>query len=122
MAFDEGLAERIRELLGGRSDVSEKRMFGGIAFLVNGNMSVGVTKDALMVRVGPDAYAEVLDHPHTREMDFTGPPADGLRLRGRGRNLRRRASRHLGRPRRDLRLVAAAQVSRLSGAPQAAQR
>jgi TfoX/Sxy family transcriptional regulator of competence genes len=78
MAFDEGLAERIRELLGGRSDVSEKRMFGGIAFLVNGNMSVGVTKDALMVRVGPDAYAEVLDHPHTREMDFTGRPLTGF--------------------------------------------
>jgi hypothetical protein len=81
MAFDEGLAQRIREALDARSDVSEvseKRMFGGLAFLLGGNMCVGVLGDELMVRVGPRAHAEALAAPHAREMDFTGRPMRGF--------------------------------------------
>jgi TfoX/Sxy family transcriptional regulator of competence genes len=78
MSYDEGLAERIREALEDRSDVSEKKMFGGLAFLLRGNMCVGVVGDALMVRVGPDAYAEAIRRPHAREMDFTGRPMKGF--------------------------------------------
>lgn len=76
MAYDEGLAERIREVLG-RSPVDEKKMFGGIAFLSRGHMFVGITSDALMVRVGPDAYESALRQPHARVMDFTGRPMRG---------------------------------------------
>lgn len=78
MAYDEGLAQRIREMLADEGGVTEKRMFGGIAFLVRGNMSVGVVKDALMVRVGPHAYARLVTMPHAREMDFTGRPMKGF--------------------------------------------
>jgi TfoX/Sxy family transcriptional regulator of competence genes len=78
MAYDEGLAQRIRELLEERRDVLERRMFGGLAFFVRGNMCVGVVKDELMVRVGPEAYEEALDRPHARAMDFTGRPMKGL--------------------------------------------
>jgi TfoX/Sxy family transcriptional regulator of competence genes len=75
---DEGLAQRIRELLDERADVSEKRMFGGVAFLVNGNMAVGVVKSELMVRVGPAAHAAALREPHARPMDFTKRPMKGF--------------------------------------------
>lgn len=78
MAYDEGLAERIREILGDRPNVSEKRMFGGLAFLVAGNMCVGVVKDRLMVRVGPDAYKTLVRERHARKMDFTGRPMKGF--------------------------------------------
>ena len=77
MPYDEGLAERIRVLIGTDSAVSERKMFGGLAILLNGNMSVGIVGDELMVRVGPDAYADALAHPHAREMDFTGKPMRG---------------------------------------------
>ncbi|HSK96785.1 MAG TPA: TfoX/Sxy family protein, partial [Euzebyales bacterium] len=78
MAYDEALAERVRELLAERTDVSERRMFGGLAFMVGGHMACGITGDDLMVRVGRDAYDEALDLPHTREMDFTGRPLTGI--------------------------------------------
>ncbi|MGE0874070.1 MAG: TfoX/Sxy family protein [Burkholderiales bacterium] len=78
MAYDEGLAQRLRELLAGERGVSEKRMFGGIAFLIDGNMCAGVVRDELMVRVGPDAYARLVREPHAREMDFTGKPMRGF--------------------------------------------
>ncbi|MDJ0865930.1 MAG: TfoX/Sxy family protein [Myxococcota bacterium] len=78
MACDEGLAQRIRELLEDDEAVREKKMFGGLAFLVSGNMACGVVGEELMVRVGPDAYEEALAHPHAREMDFTGRPMRGL--------------------------------------------
>ena len=78
MAYDDGLAERIRETLTERSDVSEKRMFGGVAFLVGGRMAVGIVRDDLMVRVGPDAYDRVLRQRHARRMDFTGRPMKGF--------------------------------------------
>lgn len=78
MAYDEGLAERIRGVLDERSDVTEKKMFGGVAFMLGGNMCVGVVGDELMVRVGPDAYDACLEQPHAREMDFTGKPMRGM--------------------------------------------
>jgi len=78
MSYDEGLAERIREVLEDRSDVSEKKMFGGLAFLLRGKMCVGVVGDELMVRVGPDAYREAVRRPHARRMDFTGRPMKGF--------------------------------------------
>ena len=53
-------------------------MFGGLAFLVNGNMAVGVVGDELMVRVGPDRYEEALRAPHARPMDFTKRPMRGF--------------------------------------------
>jgi TfoX/Sxy family transcriptional regulator of competence genes len=78
MAYDEGLAQRIREVLVDQDGVVEKKMFGGIAFMVHGNMACGVVKEDLMVRVGPDAYDESLDLPHARPMDFTGKPMRGM--------------------------------------------
>ena len=78
MAYDEGLAQRIREMLAERTDTFEMRMFGGIAFLVRGNMAVGVVKDDLMVRVGPEAHAGLVALPHARPMDFTHRPMKGF--------------------------------------------
>ncbi|POX48245.1 RNA methyltransferase [Streptomyces sp. Ru71] len=77
MAYDEGLAERVRALLGTGPDIAEKRMFGGLAFLLRGNMAVGVTGDDLMVRVGPDATDAALARPGTRLFDMTGRPMRG---------------------------------------------
>ena len=78
MPFDEGLAERIRERIEDQPGVSERRMFGGLAFLVNGNMVVGVVGKELMVRVGPDGYDAALRAPHARPMDFTKRPMRGF--------------------------------------------
>ncbi len=78
MPYDEGLAERIRGVLGEAADVEERRMFGGLCFMVGGHMACGVNGDDLMVRVGPDAYAERLARDHAREMDFTGRPLKGM--------------------------------------------
>jgi TfoX/Sxy family transcriptional regulator of competence genes len=77
MAFDEGLAERIRDTLADIRGVSERRMFGGLAFMLHGNMFVGVVGSTLMARVGPDGYSAALRRPHAREMDFTGRPMKG---------------------------------------------
>lgn len=77
MAYDEGLAERIRARLGDDPGISEKRMFGGLAFLCEGNMAVGVTGDELMVRVGPDAADAALARPGARVFDMTGRPMRG---------------------------------------------
>jgi TfoX/Sxy family transcriptional regulator of competence genes len=78
MAFDEGLAQRIREALEDRSGVTEKKMFGGLAFMLGGNMCVGVVGHELMVRVGPDAYEDALAQKHARKMDFTKRPMKGF--------------------------------------------
>ena len=75
MAYDEGLAERIREITETHPGTSEKKMFGGLCFLVGGNMACGVVGDELMVRVGPAAFGEALARPHARVMDFTGRPS-----------------------------------------------
>ena len=77
MAYDEKLAERIRRAVGPRADVTEKKMFGGVAFLLDGKMFVGIVKDELMVRVGPERHAEAIARPHARTMDFTGRPMVG---------------------------------------------
>jgi len=71
VAYDEGLAQRIRELLEEQNALSERKMFGGLAFLVHGNMAIGVVRGELMVRVGPEAHAAALREPHARPMDFT---------------------------------------------------
>lgn len=78
MAYDEILAERLRKVFARRTDVVEKKMFGGIAFMVSGNMCCGVINDALMARVGPNRYLEALGRSHAREMDFTGRPMKGF--------------------------------------------
>lgn len=76
MAYDLELAERVRTRVGG--DASEKKMFGGVAWMVGGNMAVGIVKDDLMVRVGPDAHEDALAQPHARPMDFSGKPMVGM--------------------------------------------
>ena len=78
MAYNEELALRIRVALGGNDGVVEKKMFGGIAFMLGGNMCCGVTGDDLMVRVGPDGLDDALVQPHARPMDFTGRPMKGF--------------------------------------------
>jgi TfoX/Sxy family transcriptional regulator of competence genes len=72
MAFSEELAERIRQGLARRKNVEEKRMFGGIGFLLNGNLLVGVRKDSLLVRLGPEQSDEALKEAHVGEFQITG--------------------------------------------------
>jgi TfoX/Sxy family transcriptional regulator of competence genes len=74
MAYDEDLADRVREQLADEDAVTEKEMFGGIAFLLGGNMAVGVSRNDLMVRVGKEHGDEALDEPHVRPFDMTGRP------------------------------------------------
>ena len=78
MAYDEAVAERVRSALGKNPDIVEKRMFGGVAFLVRGNMCCGVIGDRLMLRIGPKGYEAALARPHAKTMDFTGRPMKGL--------------------------------------------
>jgi len=78
MAFDEGLARRIQQLLEDHAAVDERKMFGGIAFLVRGHMCCGVAGERLMVRIGPDAYEAALAMRHAEPMDFTGRPLRGM--------------------------------------------
>ncbi len=78
MAYDEQLAERIRVALARHPGLTERKMFGGIAFMLNGNMCCGIVKDDLMVRVGPQAHDEALAQPHARPMDFAGRPMKGM--------------------------------------------
>tara|TARA_R110002049_G_scaffold17162_1_gene67167 strand:- start:334 stop:663 length:330 start_codon:yes stop_codon:yes gene_type:complete len=77
MAYDEGVAERCREYLADCVGISEKKMFGGLAFMYRGNMLIGIVGEALMARVGPGEYAAALKRPFVREMDFTGRPMKG---------------------------------------------
>ena len=105
MAYDEGLAQRLRDYFFERENVVEKKMFGGLAFMVNGNMSVGVTnKGDLMVRVGKDGHDDALAQPHARPMDFTGRKMTGFRRRmstKAGRKIiNRQRSRAAGRPKK----------------------
>src|SRR5215470_7555083 len=72
MAFSEARAERIRQRLARRKNVEEKKMFGGIGFLLNGNLLVGVWKDSLIVRLGPEEGEEALKEPHVSEFNITG--------------------------------------------------
>jgi len=77
VAHDEILAARLRDLLAGVSSVQEKKMFGGVAFLVNGNMSVGVHKHWLIARLSADQAEEALQRPGAKVMDMTGRPMKG---------------------------------------------
>jgi hypothetical protein len=77
MAFSEELAERIRQGLARRKGIEEKKMFGGIGFLLIGNLLVGVWKDSLIVRLGPDEGEEALKEPHVSEFDITGRAMKG---------------------------------------------
>jgi TfoX/Sxy family transcriptional regulator of competence genes len=78
VSYDEELAGRVRAALAGRDDVVEKKMFGGLCFMVNGAMCCGLTGSDFMVRVGPDQYGDALAEPHARPMDFTGRPLKGM--------------------------------------------
>ena len=78
MAYSTELGERIRAILVEQAGVSERKMFGGLCFLINNNMACGVVKDELMVRVDKEMYDEMLMQPHAREMDFTGRPLRGM--------------------------------------------
>jgi TfoX/Sxy family transcriptional regulator of competence genes len=78
LAYDELLADRVRDALAAESDVREQKMFGGLAFMVRGHMCVGLLADELMVRVGPDGYDDALRRAGVREMDFTGRPMRGI--------------------------------------------
>lgn len=77
MVYDESLASRIRAALGADDRVTERKMFGGLAFLQDGKMFCGIVKDDLMVRVGPERYKEALARTGARPMDFTGRPMTG---------------------------------------------
>ncbi len=77
MPYDEPLAERVNQLLLTHAGVTARKMFGGLAFMLNGNMSVGIVQDHLMVRVGPEGYEDALEQPHCRPMDITGRPMRG---------------------------------------------
>ena len=78
MAYDEGAAQRVREHFTGRDGIAEKKMFGGLAFMLRGHMCCGLVDDTLMARVGPANYAATLQRPHARAMDFTGKPMRGF--------------------------------------------
>ena len=77
MAYDTILASRVRDILGDNPEIGEREMFGGIAFLLSGNMAVGVSKDELMVRIDHDEYDEALAKPGVRAFDMTGRPMRG---------------------------------------------
>ena len=78
LSYDPEAAERVRQLLSGRDDVVEKRMVGGLSFLVNGNMCCGITGTALMVRVGAEGREQALGQPHVRPMQFGGRALSGF--------------------------------------------
>jgi TfoX/Sxy family transcriptional regulator of competence genes len=77
MAFDVSLAQRIRDSLARKKNIEEKKMFGGIGFLLQGNMLVGVWKNSLIVRLGPDSYEDALLEAHVKVFDITGKPMKG---------------------------------------------
>lgn len=78
MPYDEKLADRVRAILGGRRKVEEKKMMGGLTFMVNGKMCVGILKGDLMARIDPQTHDDALKRKGCREMDFTGKPMRGF--------------------------------------------
>ena len=78
MAYDERLAERIERYFGTRTDVDQKKMFGGLCFMVNNHMCCGILQDELMARVGSEAYEECLNQEYARAMNFTGKVMKGM--------------------------------------------
>jgi hypothetical protein len=77
MAYDDYLADRIRQRLGKRRGLTEKEMFGGLGFMLNGNICCGIIGDEMIARVGPEVGEAALREPHTRPFDFTGRPMKG---------------------------------------------
>jgi TfoX/Sxy family transcriptional regulator of competence genes len=77
MAYSESLAGRIRGIAARHRGITEKKMFGGVGFLLNGNMLIGVWKTSLIVRLGPDIYHDALREPHVGEFDIAGKPMKG---------------------------------------------
>jgi hypothetical protein len=77
MAYDEGLAQRVRVLLEKKQGFAEKKMFGGVCFLLRGNMACGILNEDLIVRAGPENSEDLLKLPDTREFDITGKPMKG---------------------------------------------
>lgn len=79
MAYDETLAERVREIAAGiDAEIAERKMFGGLAFMLNGHMFTGVVGDELMLRLGEAGAEAALRREHVREMDFTGRPMKAM--------------------------------------------
>ena len=78
MAYDENLAERVRAVLLGDPGLSERKMFGGLAFMLDGHMCCGIVGNELMLRLGADAAEQALEREHVRPMDFTGRPMTGM--------------------------------------------
>lgn len=78
MVYNEKLAVLIRDMIKGKRSITEKKMFGGLAFMLNGKMFCGIVKDDLMVRTGPKNYKMALSKPHSRPMDFSGKPLKGF--------------------------------------------
>ena len=74
MAYDPALAERVRTALSSEPNVEEKRMFGGVAYMLNGNMACGIRDADLVVRLGPDGAASAVSEDNVRYFDFTGKP------------------------------------------------
>ena len=77
MAYGEGLAQRVRVLLEEKPGFAEKKMFGGVCFLLRGNMACGILNEDLIVRAGPENHEGLLELPDTREFDITGRPMKG---------------------------------------------
>ena len=77
MAYSEKMADRIREALAGQKNIEEKKMFGGLCFMVNDKMCIGVNQDEIMCRIDPDVYDEAVERNGARPMDFTGRPMRG---------------------------------------------
>jgi hypothetical protein len=82
MAYDEGLATRVRDVIGDQPGLAEKKMFGGLAFLVHGNMACGVRGDDLIVRVTAEEADRAQDEPGARPFDLTGRPMKGWLMVG----------------------------------------
>jgi TfoX/Sxy family transcriptional regulator of competence genes len=78
MPFDKALAERVRALFCGFHSLKEKKMFGGLAFMVDGHMCCGIVEKDFVVRIGPEQYEAALSKPYARPMDFTGRPMRGF--------------------------------------------
>lgn len=78
MAYDEGLAERLRDILRDQDDVEERKMFGGLCFMVSKHMCCGIVGEKLMARVGPGNYEQCLSKKDVKKMDFTGKPMKGM--------------------------------------------
>jgi TfoX/Sxy family transcriptional regulator of competence genes len=78
MAYDDAFAARVRDAVAGRGELSERKMFGGLCFMLNGNMFAGVSDRGLMLRVGAERYDALLARPGARLMDFTGRPMVGF--------------------------------------------